>query len=208
MYTNHPDIVRLAQRAFPDYNGKKFEIKVATHPINCSSYWSGGTRSFFRFMRLSDEQVTNEMPQQSAFDPTVKGLDSVTLVPGLICLEHCLFCGKDMGIRIYYHQDNAPKQLELQQELSYDEKVVLYYTRYYKSSYAGIKNYRLYEALRDAKITEERWNVAKDICLQKGYLNWQGAITNEGRNVIEDIQGEYQLKENINESMCNLSETN
>jgi hypothetical protein len=124
-----------------------------------------------------------EMPQQSAYDAPIRGGDDVKLVPGLVCVEHSIFCGKDTGITIHVHAENAPKYLPAPVDLTEDEKTVIGYTKSCKSSYAGIPNFRFHEATRRTKITLDRWEAAKASCIVKGLLNKAGALTIDGRNV-------------------------
>jgi len=77
--------------------------------------------------------------------------------------------------------------------LTWAQSVVLAATRGLKSSYAGIPNYRRHAAQREVGITIEEWETAKAECISKGFLNRAGAITDDGRNVIEWTQL-YTLK--------------
>ena len=182
IYTDHPDVVALARRAYPDYTGRKFRIVVAEHPINVKSCWDGGSCSFFKFIRLDGTSDTVEMPAQSAFDTPVEGADRVPLVPGLACVEHTIFCGKDAGIRIHVHPENAPRLLPPAVELPEDERIVLKYTKSLKNTYGGRTNIRYTEAHSETGITPERWESSKVSLINKKLLRGDGSITNEGRN--------------------------
>lgn len=184
-YTNDQDVMTIGRKAFPDYAGRKFRVKVATHPIDVRSSWDGGSRTYFRFIKLSDASKSFEVPAQSAFDKPIEGADSVELVPGLACVKHSYFCGKDMGIEILVHPENAPRLLPEPVALTDDEQTVLKYTKGFKPCYAGRSNNRLYEAQHHTDITEARWEIAKASCIQKGLLNRAGAITNAGRNQVK-----------------------
>lgn len=187
MHTNDADVKRIALTAYPDYKGQKFQVVVSS-TVNVQSYWDGGSRSFFKFVRLDGSTDTLTVPPQSAYDPQITGADAVPLVPGLACVEHVIFCGKDMGIRIHVHADNAPKLLPALADLTDDEKTVLVYTKSLKSSYNGISNFRYHEAHRRTNITLEQWDAAKASLIAKGLLNKAGALTNEGRNVAEPLR--------------------
>ena len=184
IYTNDSTVEKIGRAAYPEYTGRKFRVQVVDHPINVKSYWDGGSRSFYRFIKLADVSSVFEVPAQSMFDRQIEGAEAVSLVPGLACVRHSYFCGKDMGIEIMVHPDNAPRLLPEPVELTEDEKIVLKYTKGYKACYAGRSNNRLYEAQHYTNITEERWEVAKASCIQKGLLNKAGAITNAGRNAV------------------------
>jgi hypothetical protein len=183
IWSNHPDVIALAHRAYPDYNGHKFRVSTRT-TINVRSSWDGGTRSWFKFIRLDGTDSTVTVPDQSAFDPRIQGADAVPLVPGLACVEHTVFCGKDMGIRIHVHPENAPRLLPAPSELSEDELTVLMYTAHLKNSYGGRTNIRYTRAHAKTGITVERWDAAKALLVNKKLLLVSGAITGEGRNAV------------------------
>jgi hypothetical protein len=191
IYTNDIDVKKVALAAYPDYSGRKFKVVVETSPINVSSYWDGGSNNYFVFLRL-DNLKTWEMPGQSINDVKVEGAENVSLIPGMVCVEHTYFCGKDLGITIHVHPENAPKSITEQVELTREEKIVLVFTRSYKNTYAGMSNYRYHEACRSKQISLEQWETAKASLTAKGYLNKYGAITMEGKNVIGETR-EYDI---------------
>lgn len=191
-HTNNCDVKEVALAAYPGYRGRKFAVKVANHPLNVRSCWEGGSRSYYTFVRL-DTLATCEVPQQSMFDAKIEGADRVQLIPGMVCVEHCIFCGKDMGITIHVHPENAPKLLpDNQTELTRNEKIVLVFTRSYKNTYGGRSNVRFHEAHRSKGISIEDWREAVISLQAKKMLNKAAAITNEGRNAIGDLR-EYSL---------------
>lgn len=104
-------VKQLVAVTFPDYRGRKFRIEAQTHPLDCKSYWEGGSRDYFAFVRLADMQ-SQDVPQQSAFDRDIQGLESVTLPEGIVCVERSYFCGKDIGITIHVNPLNMAKLLE------------------------------------------------------------------------------------------------
>jgi hypothetical protein len=109
----NPDafIRSLVSRAYPSYNGRKFRLDVSDSPINCASYWDGGSRDYFVFANLATGEVSQQLPAQSAFDKPIRGIQDVTLPLGFVCLEHSIFCGKDIGITIHVLPENAAKFL-------------------------------------------------------------------------------------------------
>jgi hypothetical protein len=101
---------RIIQATYPDYRGRKIFLCPQSYPLNVKSYWEGGSRSYFVFLKL-DTFERASMPAQSAFDAQIRGADSVTLPENVACIEHCYFCGKDAGIRIHINPANATKLL-------------------------------------------------------------------------------------------------
>lgn len=107
---------QLARRAFPGYRGRLFRLQVHRTPIDCRSYWDGGSREYFAFVELATGRVTPTLPAQSAFDPAIRGADAVTLPPGIACVVHSIFCGKDRGLTLVVHPDNIAPLLPAGQQ--------------------------------------------------------------------------------------------
>jgi hypothetical protein len=125
---NDPLIRRILKATYPAYRGRKIRIVPQRYPLNCKSYWEGGSRDYFAFVRLDTFAVAS-MPAQSAFDKDIRGAESVTLPSGVICVEHSIFCGKDVGIRIHVNPENLVSMLPASHpallpppELSFDDE--------------------------------------------------------------------------------------
>ena len=109
---------------------------------------------------------------------------TVDLTEDIVIICHSIFCGKDSGITIYSHPNNAPKWLPEKPDLTDNERILLECTKGLKSSYAGIKDYRYHEAKRkgfNGDIDKVRASLR-----EKGLLNKRNAITDKGRNAIND----------------------
>jgi len=113
-----------------------------------------------------------------------KPRDLEELPPGIVIVKHSIFCGKDTGITIYANANDLTPMLPEKTELTPHEKTVLEYTKSYKPSYAGIKNFRWHEANRDTKISLNEWETAKTKLIERKLLNKRGAITPAGRNAL------------------------
>ena len=189
MYITNPDqfLRDLIARSFPGYKGKKIQIKE-TENVNTNSYWSGGSRSDYVAIRL-DDLACIDLPENEYLNLAEHSARSSTPVPaGIVLVEHVIFRGKDLGIKIHVNPINATKLLGDVQNgptLNDHERLVLRYTASLKSSYGGRSNYRFYEANRAKGITLEEWNAAKQLLIEKKLLNKAGAITPEGRNVYD-----------------------
>ena len=104
-------IRRIVAKAYPSYRGRKFRLQVSDAPINCASYWDGGSRDYFVLANLVTDEVSREVPAQSAFDKPINGVQDVRLPQGFVCIEHSIFCGKDAGITIHVLPENVAKFL-------------------------------------------------------------------------------------------------
>ena len=183
-HIDKPDetIKKIVGATFPEYRGRKF--KLSTDVPKClNSYWSGGSRDYYAFYELATGKqfsVASNHPFFEKHNP--RDLDG--LPAGVVLVKHSIFCGKDMGITIYANSEQITPLLPPKQEVSENEQVVLKFTRSYKSSYAGIKNYRFHEAHRETGISAEDWEQAKKTLIEKKLLNKAGAITPAGRNAL------------------------
>lgn len=191
----------LARRAFPGYTGRQFKITISDSPINCASYWSGGSRDYFAFLNLATGEASAQMPAQSAFDRRVEGLDAVPLPPGFACVRHTIFCGKDMGLTLIVRSDNAAAMLPAPVTLPRVQSLVLAYTRSRKPSYNGRDRYgMMIDDLRAGwkgastingkdtpAPTRAEWDQAIAELIAAGYLTRGKAITPKGRNAAASL---------------------
>lgn len=187
-------IKKLVSATFPGYTGRKYKLHVSDAPINCASYWDGGSRSYFRFINLASLEASQQLPAQSAFDTKIAGIDAVLVPPGFACIEHSIFMGKDGGITIHIPPENAANLLPAPIILTQFEKIVLVATRGLKSSYNGIKDYRYQESHIQTGITHDEWCDAVMALMNRGLLSRAGAITPKGMNAIANEQSLMALK--------------
>ena len=187
-------IKKLIKATFPDYRGRRFKLHVSDAPINCASYWDGGSRSLYRFVKLDTLECTLEMPAQDRFDVKVAGLDCVLLPPGYACIEHSMFMGKDNGITIHIPPESAATLLPPPIELTLPEKIVLVATRGLKPTYNGVKDFRYCEAHIQTCIWRTEWDEATMSLMNGDLLDRRGAIMPKGCNAISNEHSMFQLK--------------
>jgi hypothetical protein len=170
------------------YTGRTFRAYVVTSvemPADAGT-WSDGSREMWCLRRLSDGQAVNITDTQSAPWSGQRSDRTIAMVPGVIAVTHSMSRGRDMGLTIYVHPDDAAKLLPAPVELTDHERIVLRATRAYKASYGGVDRYTM--AWRDAQgklfPTKAGWAVAKESLIAKGLLDKRGALTVAGRNAI------------------------
>lgn len=106
------DVAAIIRATFPGYKGRKVAIRpvesVWFHDVN----WSGGSRNQYRACTL-DGRPTEKQPDTGARAPWDNPYDGlrVPTAQGFCIVEHCMFCGKDLGLRIYVHPSDMPKLL-------------------------------------------------------------------------------------------------
>ena len=177
------DMVRVA---FPRYKGRKYRIDNSGRPVNITSYWSHGSRDYFAIVDLETKKVLPVPQNGTVFDGGPIASDGVVVPPGYVIIEHSIAMGKDFGMTIYVDPNNATKFLPDPIKINDNERIVLEFTSTYKNTYAGIKNYRFYEASKKVGISLDDWNIASDTLKTSKLLNKAGAITTTGRNALEN----------------------
>jgi len=186
MYLDKPDkeILKIVNKCFPSYNGKKFQLSTNI-PTEIHSYWDGGSKTSYVFYQLATSAIYPVHSNHPMFESNQPNRLK-ELPKGIIIVAHTIFCGKDMGITIYANQDDLTPMLPApSEELSKEEKIVLIFTRSLKNTYAGRNNVRFYEANRKYGISLDTWDISKEKLISKGFLNKAGAITSNGRNAVE-----------------------
>lgn len=176
-----PFVNDLLNHAVPEYNGNKVKVEAREKIDFHGTQWAGGQRYVYRVIRLEDF-ATIFIPTAPYQAPSPHN-NTHDMNPGVAIVQYNE--GNTESVTIYVHPSNLNQQLiPATPDITNDQRIVLSYTKGLKSSYAGIKNYRLSEAMRETDITPERWELAKAECIQAGYLNKAGAITITGKNAI------------------------
>jgi hypothetical protein len=103
---SHPIVNRIVRTGFPGAKTRrpiKIECRSSYH---VSDYWDGGSRSYCAFIQLStmsgvsSEALPKESRQKIA-NPFNLPIADITIQPGYAVCEHTIFCGKDLGYRLY-----------------------------------------------------------------------------------------------------------
>lgn len=176
--------------AFPDYTGRKIKVRYSVKSLNLSSYWDGGSRSYFRIVELSTMKVVTVPDNHPVFNKAAYDVKNVSLPQGFVVVEHCYFCGKDLGLTIHT-SDDAPL-LSDGTDISEDLKQLLACTYGLKSSYAGIKDYRGYRLYQRFGWSEDKVELVREQAIEKGYLTKGKALTNAGKDVVSTLDGSYR----------------
>jgi hypothetical protein len=181
-----PFLEKIKNLTFPGYHGKKFKLHIVSndYKTRLDNYWDGGSRTYSAIVDILNEKI--QVPTNDTSNPFKQAAHQDYLLPdNCILIQHDIFCGKDMGLSFNIKEMNATKFLPKEESIQDDEKIVLSFTSGLKPCYAGISNYRFYEATRSTKITLDMWELAKTSCIEKKWLNKAGAITVFGRNILE-----------------------
>ena len=101
---------RIVQAAFPGAKSRRTVKLTAKTSYHVQDYWDGGSRYYCRFVRLDDLSVltSESVPRkerQQVGNPFGLPIYDIDLTPGFVVVENAIFCGKDIGYRIYYCPD-------------------------------------------------------------------------------------------------------
>jgi hypothetical protein len=108
------DMAAIIRATFPDYRGRKVKLcaaeSVTIHMADLN--WSGGSRYQYRGATLSG-QSTGSLDKHNATAPWDKPVGSfdVPIPAGACVVEHVMFCGKDLGLRIYVNPVDLARYL-------------------------------------------------------------------------------------------------
>jgi len=187
---NDPLAKKLAHASFPDYNGRKFKVRIVPEgtDIDITSYWDGGSRDYFAVVNLV---TMRSVPVPQNGDPNTKRLHPIKIHENMCVVEHAIFMGKDAGLTFIISEKNAAQLLPPSSEdLSSDEKKVLFLVR---STISRVRREYAAEAGIDAKKYDELTVGLK----KKGYLSPSGGITPKGKNVVSGINSIRQIGESV-----------
>ena len=105
--TAHPDVKRLIAATYPDYRGRKVQISMQD-TYHMEDYWAGGSRTYVKALDLATFKVSGH----TATNPFEYATHAEFDIPdGVAMVEHIIFCGKDLGIRIVVNTNTYPKML-------------------------------------------------------------------------------------------------
>lgn len=99
-------------KAFPKYTGRKFSAEAATKVYLSDTYWSGGSKNTYVGIDLHTMNMApanKRLSAPSMFGGLGDDIESIPLAPGRAIVEHCIFQGKDMGLRFFFHPEDFGK---------------------------------------------------------------------------------------------------
>ena len=168
----------LAVKAF-NYSGRKYKV-VPQLNYWLNNYWDGGSKEIC--VLVSRETGEIFAPSDDTKNPfKVLAHKSFEIPEGHFIIAHTINMGKDTGITFYVRPEEMPKDLAGgDYDLTFEQKVVLSCFFSFKSSYAGIKDYRKSEGL--ALISSQEWDNAKASLIKADYISTRNSITAKGKN--------------------------
>jgi hypothetical protein len=100
------DVRNIITRAYPGAKSRRTVKIQGQDSYSVRDFWDGGSRDECRFVELGSLRVmsSSEIPygvRQRQSNPYNLPICDVNLTSGYCVVEHVIFCGKDLGYRIY-----------------------------------------------------------------------------------------------------------
>lgn len=184
VHIDRKEVEPIITATFPGYTGKKVQVMAAESVTLRDLNWSGGTRSQYAGCSLETGRATGNASAGNAAAPWANPYEGavVPLVAGMALVEHCLFCGKDLGLRIYVHPSMLPKFLPSGGlELTEEEKIVLRCIR------SLIESARREYAARDG-VSAAQYDRVVEALKVKGLCAKNGSLTLAGKNAAQGLR--------------------
>lgn len=104
-----PTIRNIVRTCYPEWKGRKIKLESTT-TYQMMDYWSEGSRSYVVAYHL-ESGLTKE-PRILTNNPMQHDAHARVQIPeGIALVEHVIFAGKDLGIRIHVNPANLAKLL-------------------------------------------------------------------------------------------------
>ena len=101
-----PALRSLLRITFPDYRGRKYQLKMVRSVTLLDRDWSGGTHADYMVLRdIGNGIETAETPPFSPMAPAAAYAPTIDLPAGYVVVSHRWFCGHDCGITVYANPD-------------------------------------------------------------------------------------------------------
>jgi hypothetical protein len=98
-------IKALGKKAYPNYRGRKWELRFATS-YTMENYWDGGSKTYAFAINLATGEIS--APSAATTDPFNKAAHASFEIPaGFGIIENSIFCGKPMGISLVIRPDET-----------------------------------------------------------------------------------------------------
>lgn len=112
------DVAKLVDATFPEYKGRKFRIVASTTVCLQELNWSGGTKSQYRAASFEGDYL-GSADKFSLLAPWANKAEGVVVpIPhGTVVVEHTIFTGRDLGLRIWVHPSDMPRFVKSAEEM-------------------------------------------------------------------------------------------
>lgn len=106
---SHPEVKALLALTYPEYTGRSI-VLAQQDRYHMADYWDGGSRTYVTAVDLAT--MRTHAPASFAHTPFAKGAHGSFDIPdGVAMVEHVIYCGRDLGIRVVVNANTFPLAL-------------------------------------------------------------------------------------------------
>lgn len=175
-------VAKVCKTAFPEYVGRKFQVRWSVKNMNLASYWESGCVTRFAVVDLSTLNVERIPHAHPFFNKDLyEKYKSVDLPEGFVVVAWHIYHGGA------YLEINTPADAPLLaagNAVSEDIIHLLLATQSLKSSYGGVSDLRKRALVKTLKWTGTKVDELRIVAIEQGYLAKNKSLTNAGRNLI------------------------
>jgi hypothetical protein len=97
------EIAGLIRKAYPNAKSRRTVKICERQTYSVRDYWDGGSREYAVFLDLKTGNTITPASVPALTENNIYRLPSgnVELSPGIVVIVNSIFCGKDLGYRIY-----------------------------------------------------------------------------------------------------------
>ena len=109
---NAREVVDLAKKAFPNYEGRKFFLSTRI-PQVLDSYWDGGSRDYYTFVEIATGKRLEVGSNHPMFEKEKPRNLGGQLPDGVALVRRSIFMGKETGLEVMVNpKELNPKWIE------------------------------------------------------------------------------------------------
>ena len=96
----------IIKGTFPNYRGRKIRLQLTNQVTFSDLHWDGGSRNTYAAMSNDGRTDRLDCSHIAPWNNPVNGR-TFDLMPGILIVEHSIFCGKDGGLTIFMNPASA-----------------------------------------------------------------------------------------------------
>ncbi len=105
MKLTHKEVEPVLRITYPEYRGRKFSLE-RKEKYHLQNYWDGGSRNYVVAVMCREGKLVSTSADY--FNPITdsRAHGSFEIPRNVVLVEHCIFCGKDLGITLIFHPES------------------------------------------------------------------------------------------------------
>ncbi len=97
---------KIINASFPEYRGRKIQLELTDKVTFSDTNWGGGSRNRYAAIAHDGRKDRLDFSRVAPWNNPIEGR-TIDLPPGVLIVEHTVFCGKDCGLHLYLNPASA-----------------------------------------------------------------------------------------------------